>query len=90
MWGCSCGQLQHSSSFIWAGDAWLTAQIGDMQLVTTSDALCLENAAVLLDMNADAQNMKSLSSYERCQNFAEDLKCTRLDQVHGKVTREMC
>lgn len=61
-----------------------------MQLVTTSDALCSEKAAVLLDMNADAQNVKPLSSYGRCQNFAEDLMCTRLDQMHGKVTREMC
>ena len=43
-----------------------------MHLVTTSYALCSENAEVLLDMNVDAQNF--LSSYERCPNFAEDAK----------------
>lgn len=75
MWGCSCGQLQHSSSFIWAGDAWLTAHkfipcIWSQQ----SDALCAENMLqnfwtdktnvilVLLDMNVDVQNAISSSS----------------------------
>ena len=47
-------------------------QINDMHLVTTSYALCSENAEVLLDMNVDAQNF--VSSYERCPNFAEDAK----------------
>ena len=49
------------------------------------------NADLMLwDMNGDAQNMNSSSSYKRCPNSPEDLECTKLDEMHGKVAREMC